>query len=196
MRLFSKEFILEGISTVLKENTFHFDGNLYKHLQKTTMGTKMAPKYATLVMGYLEKQLYGKYETTYGGVNKEGVMKKFKRFLDECFFPWNDNEDKLNGYHSLLNSLRKKIKFTVEKGDKELPFLDVLLYKKGTRQHTNMFYKEIDAHQYLYFKSSHPKHIKQSIPYSLERRICSIVSKTEVRDRRLQKLMEFLLQQI
>lgn len=62
----------------------------------------------------------------------------------------------------------------------KFPFLDVLLYKKGKDLHTNIFYKETYAHQYLHFKLCHPKHIKQNIPYSLEQRICSIVSKPEI----------------
>ena len=47
---------------MLKENTSQFDGMIYKQIQGTTMGTKMAPAYATLEMGYLEKKLYEKYE--------------------------------------------------------------------------------------------------------------------------------------
>ena len=61
-RPFSKEFILKAISIVLKENTFKFDGKNYKQVQGTAMGTKMAPTYATLVMGFLEKQLYQRIE--------------------------------------------------------------------------------------------------------------------------------------
>ena len=41
-RPFSKEFILEAISLVLKENTFCFDNKHYRQLQGTAMGTKIA----------------------------------------------------------------------------------------------------------------------------------------------------------
>lgn len=194
-RPFSKEFILEAILTVLKENTFQFDGHFYKQLQGTAMGTKMAPTYATLVMGYLEEQLYRKYEEINGSEKKEELIKLFKRFLDDCFLPWHDTEEKLQEFHSLLNSLHDKIQFTMEKDERQLPFLDVLVYKEGRRLHTDIFYKETDAHQYLHFKSSHPKHVKNNIPYSLARRICCIVSKPDIRDKRLEELTEFLLRQ-
>jgi hypothetical protein len=49
---------LEAISIVLKENTFEFDDINYKQIQGTAMGTKMAPTYATLTMGFIETQLY------------------------------------------------------------------------------------------------------------------------------------------
>lgn len=51
---FSKEFILEASSLVLKNNTFSFNGKYYLQLKGTAMGTKMAPTYATLTLGYLE----------------------------------------------------------------------------------------------------------------------------------------------
>ena len=51
----SKEFILESISIVLKENTFHFDNKFYRQIQGTAMGTKMAPTYATLVWAISRK---------------------------------------------------------------------------------------------------------------------------------------------
>jgi hypothetical protein len=86
-RKFTTRFIIEAISIILKENTFCFDDTHYKQIQGTAMGTKMAPTYATLVMGYLEKKLYGTYEVKYGENEREEFVKCFKRFLDYCFLP-------------------------------------------------------------------------------------------------------------
>ena len=52
------------------------------------MGTKMAPTYAILVMGFLEKQLYQRIEEKYGEATKTEFIKNFKRFLDDCFIFW------------------------------------------------------------------------------------------------------------
>lgn len=57
---FSKEFILEASNLVLKNNTFSFNGKHYLQLKGTAMGTKMAPTYATLTLGYLEEKMYEK----------------------------------------------------------------------------------------------------------------------------------------
>jgi len=43
---------------ILENNVFKFDNNYYKQTKGTAMGTKFAPTYATLVLGFLEKQLY------------------------------------------------------------------------------------------------------------------------------------------
>ena len=159
------------------------------------MGTKMAPTYATLVMGYLESILYKKYEEEHGITKATELKENFKRFLDDCFILWDETEEELTQFHNLLNSLHSKIQFTVENSKEKLPFLDVLLFKEGNSLHTDIFYKQTDAHQYLDFRSCHPKHTKQNIPYSLARRICAIVSKDEIRVKRLKELSVFLRQQ-
>ena len=55
---FDTDFVLEAIKIVLEENTFFFDGNRYRQIKGTAMGTKVAPTYANLVMGYMEQQMY------------------------------------------------------------------------------------------------------------------------------------------
>ena len=61
--------------------------------------------------------------------------------------------------------------------------------------HTDIFYKSTDTHQYLDYRSCHPKHTKRNIPYCLARRICTIVSQTNTRDQRLDELKIFLKHQ-
>jgi hypothetical protein len=132
-RPFPKEFILEAISIVLKENTFRFDDINYKQIQGTAMGTKKAPTYATLTMGFIETQLYERLKEGYGQDEKENFVKLFKRFLDDCFLPWQKTEAELEELHKMLNSLHPKIQFTMEYDHKKLPFLDILLYKNAER---------------------------------------------------------------
>ena len=110
-RPFSKEFILEAISLVLKENTFSFDNKHYRQLQGTAMGTKMAPTYATLVMGYLEANLYRKYKETFGKIEAEEFIKIFKRFLDDCFLFWKRSIEDLHKFQNIINNLHEKIYF-------------------------------------------------------------------------------------
>ena len=64
LRRFPREFVIEGINLILN-NTFVFYDTTFLQKQATAMGTKMAPSYATLVLGYLEnmydqaKRLFG-----------------------------------------------------------------------------------------------------------------------------------------
>lgn len=52
---FSLNFILEGLNIVLQNNTFHFNDKYYLQLTGTAMGTKVAPTYANLTLGWLEE---------------------------------------------------------------------------------------------------------------------------------------------
>ena len=96
-------------------------------------------------------------------------------------------------FHQLLNSLHPKIKFTMEQSSDNLPFLDILLCKEEKKLYTDIYYKGTDMHQYLdLFRSCHPKHTKYNIPYCLARRICTIVTKNDLREQRLSGLKNFL----
>ena len=62
--------------------------------------------------------------------------------------------------------------------------------KEGFKIETDIYYKPTDSKQYFLFNSCHPKHTRTSIPYSLARRIRSIVTnedtlKVRLNERRL-----------
>jgi hypothetical protein len=63
---FSKEFILETLNIILERNVFYFDGKFYRQKRGTAMGTKMAPTYATPVLGYHEHILHQQLLNSYG----------------------------------------------------------------------------------------------------------------------------------
>ncbi|CAG2250987.1 unnamed protein product [Mytilus edulis] len=67
---FETNFILEATKIVLEENTFYFDGNKYRQIKGTAMGTKVAPTYANLVMGYLEQQMQEQITSEVNGPNQ------------------------------------------------------------------------------------------------------------------------------
>ena len=50
------------------------------------MGTKFAPIYATLELGYLEETLYRKVEDVFDLNFKTYIEENFKRFLDDLFY--------------------------------------------------------------------------------------------------------------
>ena len=56
------------------------------------------------------------------------------------------------------------------------PFLDIKVSIEGKGLCTSVHYKLTDSHSYLLYSSSHPSHVKNSIPYSpflRLRRLCS-----------------------
>ena len=82
---FTLEFILNLIQFILENNTFHFDGEFYQQIKGTAMGTKMAPTYSILVMGYFEEILYQKIEEEMDKETGEYIRNTWKRYLDDVF---------------------------------------------------------------------------------------------------------------
>lgn len=54
----SNDFVLEAIDIILNNDVFCFNGDYYMQLKGMAMGTKMAPTYANLFLGFLEKKLH------------------------------------------------------------------------------------------------------------------------------------------
>jgi hypothetical protein len=57
---------------------------------------------------------------------------------------------------------------------------------------TDIYYKETDGHQYLNYKSCHPKHTKNNIPYNLMNRITTFVNNEERKNFRLSEMKAWL----
>ena len=51
---FSQNFILEALELFLRNNNFKFSEIYYNHTEGAAMGTKSAPSYTCLVVGYKE----------------------------------------------------------------------------------------------------------------------------------------------
>ena len=52
----------------------------------------------------------------------------------------------------------------------------------------DIYYKPTDTHKCLPFSSNHPNHCKKNIPFTLARRICTIVENTEAKMKHLENL--------
>ncbi|XP_060557357.1 uncharacterized protein LOC132717809 [Ruditapes philippinarum] len=184
---FQHQFILKSLQLILKNNAFYFDGKYYIQNKGTAMGTKVAPTYATLVLGYLEKTLYERISTIHGNDFSNYIKMNWKRFLDDCFLiVWkNINTDDLLRE---INNLHPCIQFTMNKSETSMPFLDVLVMKSGTHITTDIYSKPTDTYNYLNFKSCHPKHTKLNIPFNLASRIITIVRGETLQEKRLSEL--------
>ena len=191
---FPKEFVISSLKLILENNFMHFDETIYRQRLGTAMGTKVAPTYATLVLGYLEEKLFSTVGETFGQDFEIFLKQSWKRFLDDCFIIWDRGEDQLTAFFNILNTLSPTLKFTMESNRNMLSFLDVMVIKRDNRIVTDVFYKLTDTKQYLMFNSCHPKHTKNNIPYNLARRLCTIISDAEILNSRLAELQNALLQ--
>ena len=79
------DFIIEALTIILEENTFNFDGDTYRQIKGTAMGTKVAPSFANWVMAYYEEKMYDEIGNRFDQMFKEYVIQKWKRYLGDWF---------------------------------------------------------------------------------------------------------------
>ena len=146
---------MKRIELILTLNYFVFDDKWYLQIKGVTMGTKVAVVLAILTVGYLEIKPYTILPNYFSNDYCLYIIKRLKRFIDDCFILWKKSEN-LQLSEELLNTLRPLIKFTKEECDANIPFLDILVIKteQGTTE-TDIFYKKTNAHRYLVFESAH-----------------------------------------
>ena len=171
--------LVKLLTLVLKCNNFEFNGQHYLQVQGTAMGTKMAPAYANMFMGRLEKQLL-----------MSVTMRPFSwlRFIDDIDMKWLHGRDNLDTFLQEANSFHSIIWFTAEVSNDKHVFLDTQSRLDEDRICTDLYTKPTDTHQYLLPTSCHPKHCCKNIPYSLAlrlRRICSDSNTFELRAKEL-----------
>ena len=186
-------FVIDGLRLLLHNNYFEFNGEYYLQKVDTAMGTRMAPCYANLTLGYLEETLYSCIETKFNSNIMKTLEKRYFRYLDDIFCIWDQSWGDKCILYEILQSLHDEINFTCDTFGDSVNFLDINVYKEKNCICTDIFYKKTDARQYLNYRSHHPRHIKNNIPFNLARRICTIVSDKDRKNIRLQELKTYLL---
>ena len=89
----------------------------------------------------------------------------WKRFIDDIFIIWTDSEKNLNKSLKDLNEFYRNLKFTHEKPQEKINFLDLIITISDCKIITDLYCKSTNSDQYLYFDLCHAEHIKNSLKY-------------------------------
>ncbi len=90
----------------------------------------------------------------------------YRRYIDDCVGATSSTREELNQFITAVNSFHPALKYTWEISDTSLAFIDIKLSIEGNGLSTSVHDKPTDSHSYLLYLSSHPSHVKNSIPYS------------------------------
>ena len=152
------------------------------------MGTKVAPTYANIFMGYLRDNILLKdWKVT--------LPHMWRRYIDDIIFFWRSSVEELKEFINHLNQCRPYIKFTAEYDieSKTVPFLDMSVSIKDNHIFTDLYQKATRRVQYSLPSSCHPMHITNNIPFSLGYRILRICSSQDDFMKHLNGLRQDLL---
>lgn len=153
---FPRETARSLLSVVLEHNYFEFNGRIYKQIQGTAMGTRVAPSYANLFMDSLETNLLNAMDP------------KPLLCIDDIYVIWPGDEESIQRMLGKLNDAHPTIKFTSEVSATRAVFLDLEIYK-GSRftgegkLDIKPHFKATNKFQYLHFSSSHPRSLFSGI---------------------------------
>lgn len=162
-------FLLSLARFILEKNNFQFQDKHYLQIKGTAMGTRMAPSYANLYMGRLERNFL-----------KSQSCKPicWLRFIDDIFLIWTHGEESLSKFLQQLNTF-SPLQFTWNTSTSTINFLDLNVNLQNGLISTTIFTKPTNHHQYLHFSSCHPNNTKRSLPYSLALRGNRLISNPE-----------------
>ena len=77
----------------------------------------------------------------------------------------------------------------MERSTTNLPFLDIMINKTGTKIWIDIYNKPTDSKRYnMPFTSNCPRSCLRNIPFCLARRICAIAEEKETKLKRLSEL--------
>ena len=116
------------------------------------------------------------------------IFENWNRFLDDFKTLLEESKIDRDYLLSIFNSINPSIQFTMEYSKDAIPFLDILIKRNNDKISMDIYYKSTNTHRCLTFSSNHPKHCKKNIPFSLARRICTIVENTVPKMKRLENL--------
>ena len=180
----STSTIVELAEVVLKSNVFTFSKKTVKQLRGTAIRTKFAPPYSILFMAELEEEILKRVEL------KPCLC---WWYIDDIYFIWEHEEEKLKEFIDVLKKKHPTIKFTSEWSKTQIIFLNVTVYLENGKIKINLYVKPTDTHQYLYSSSCHP-YCKKGIPHSQTLGLNRICSDSTSFDRRCNDLERWLLE--
>jgi len=143
-----RDFLIKAMEFVLTKGYIAFNGDIYQQTNGAAMGSPMIPPFANIYLYQLEKHCVQKY------VNS-GALLLYKRFIDDVFIISRDTDT--TELVNELDSLHPAIKLTWTPLAKHCSFLDLNVFIKNNKLHTNVFQKQLNTYAYLPYHSYHTK---------------------------------------
>ncbi|XP_076335599.1 uncharacterized protein LOC143238877 [Tachypleus tridentatus] len=146
----------------LQSTYFQYIKEFYEQTDGLAMGSPLSPILADIFMEDFEER----------ALSFTLVKPSFYRcFVDDIFVIWFHSHEKLPAFSEHLNSIDKRINFTMEiEEQNSLSFLDILINKQARQITTTVYRKPTHMDRYLLFQSYHPTLIKRGIIQSLNKR--------------------------
>jgi hypothetical protein len=152
------EDVMELLDSCLTVTYLQFEDKFYQQKEIMEIGNSLSPVVSNIFMEHFEA-------TALDTADHKPI--KRPRHVN-TFKVWPHGPARLQQFLHHHNSLRPTIKFTMEvEVNDTLPFLDILVMKRGPKLAMNVYRKPTHTGHYLHFKSNHSHHAKRGVIHSL-----------------------------
>ncbi len=163
----------------LENSFFRFHKKFFRQKSGLPIGSAIGGPIACLALALEEDRLLEELRNSKDPLAK--IFEFYRRYLDDSILMFGakkkeDAVDLANRLLGLLKSMNPAFDFTCTGAVKELVVLDIAVEISNQGLRLSNYQKPTDKRTLLSANSSHPTHIKKSIPYSVAlrmRRLCS-----------------------
>ena len=151
------------LSLVLENNVFAFNGNFYKQINGTAMGTIMAPTYANCYLRAKEEAGLANWL-----VPNHPSVKLYKRYIDDIGCLFDNTNGTLGQFIRAMKLAYAPLQLTFKIGQQKIVFLDLELSLNDQTQRIDyeMYRKPSNNKSYIPSSSNHPVHMLHNTVYN------------------------------
>ena len=120
---------------VLVLNNFVFNGVNYLQKKGPAVGTRAAPNFANVFVGYFENRF------VYQSRLFKRFIKSWWRYIDDIFMLWKGPRKPLEDFLNYLNEVHPSIKFEWKISKQKASFLDCDVIKENNKLKTDVYQK-------------------------------------------------------
>lgn len=178
----TRDLFIKLIQFMFDSSYFRFDGQFYKQLDGTMMGSPASPSIANFIMEIVISDVLDSLNF------KPGIQ---LYYVDDSLY--SVPEDKVTTFVNTFNSYHPSLKFTYElEDDRKLAFLDLeVVREENGKIDTKWYMKPTASGRIVNFHSSHPTHQKVNIVKNMLHR-ASELSSSQYVDEGIQRIREIL----
>ena len=172
--------IIQLMKYILENNYFSYNNEIFRQVQGTAMGARMAVKYANIYMGR-------KWEITLARTTDKPYF--YVRLIDDIFMIWTHGVEKLRQFYQEINNVDRNIQYELNYDSNQITFLDTVVIVTDYTMHTINYIKPTNKQVYIHATSNHPPLCKKSLPYSQALRLRRNTTVDEDLEAQLDKLL-------
>jgi len=150
------EQIITCLRTILNQNYFEFQNNIYHPKNGIAMGSPISGTIVEILLQHIENQ-HVKH------LIEAGNITYYTRYLDDIFIVYDNTKTTIENIQSFTDHIHKNLKFTItQETNEQISFLDILITRQEQKLDINIYRKNTTTDTTINYLSNHPMEHKMA----------------------------------